>query len=285
MKRKPGEQVPIPAVSHQARHQIFLSYATPDQDLVENFAARLLQYGVKAWVYSIDKTLSDATWGEIETRIDEAEVFAFAASVDSCGAHGQRREFELAIEKVHRQGGELRLLPIVLRDFPFSELPTALQRVNGFQLDAYNVESMAHQMARRFFPDLFDNERDKPWKCPKPGQWLEVHLIDPGIEGALTLKDPLYFRRLSPMGLFECYSPKLNELFWIMPENVRACEISQDALPAVPEEFHYMTSIRHEMRGRNLPQGSDRPYVVFGDTNVGATILRGRLERKEQTGK
>ena len=60
------------------------------------------------------------------------------------------------------------------------------------------------------------------------------------------------------MGLFECYSPKLNELFWIMPENVQACGLSQDALPAVPEEFHYMTSIRHEMRGRDIDRGKIR---------------------------
>ena len=201
MQRQRGELVPIgdavpglddvlataiPAASPQAaRHQIFLSYARRDQNLVENFADRLLQNGVKAWVYSIDKTLSDATWSEIETRIDEAEVFAFAASVDSCDADGQRREFEMAIEKVQRQERELRLLPIVLRDFPFSELPPSLQRINGFQLDTYNVKSTAQQVARAFFPDLFDNERDKPWKCPKPGQWLEVHLIDPGIEGGL----------------------------------------------------------------------------------------------------
>ena len=68
----------------------------------------------------------------------------------------------------------------------------------------------------------------------------------------MTLKDLLYFRRLSPLGLFECYSPKLGDLFWILPENVQACGLSQDALPAVPEEFHYMTSIRYEMRGRDL---------------------------------
>ena len=154
MKRKPGKQVPIPAASPQARHQIFLCYADPDQYFIENFAARLLQYGVMAWVYSIDKTLSDEAWGEIEARIDEAKVFAFAASFDSCGADGQRREFEMAVEKV-RQGRELQLLPIVLRDFPFSKLPTALRRVNGFQLDARNVESMAQQLAAALFPRSF----------------------------------------------------------------------------------------------------------------------------------
>ena len=110
MERKPGEQVPIPAASPQARHQIFLSYATPDQDLVENFADRLLQYGVKVWVYSIDKTLSGGTWGEIETRIDEAEVFAFAASVDSCDADGQRASLSWPSRRSGAGGKELRLL-------------------------------------------------------------------------------------------------------------------------------------------------------------------------------
>ena len=70
----------IPAASPQARHQIFLSYAALDQDLAENFADHLFQNGVKAWVYSIDKTLSGATWSEIKTRIYEAELFAFVAA-------------------------------------------------------------------------------------------------------------------------------------------------------------------------------------------------------------
>ena len=60
---KPGE-LDVPT---QVRHQIFLSYAALDQDLVENFADRLLQNGVRAWVYSIDKTFSAATWSEIDS--------------------------------------------------------------------------------------------------------------------------------------------------------------------------------------------------------------------------
>ena len=58
---------------------------------------------------------------------------------------------------------------------------------------------------------------------------LAVRNIDQGIGEYLTQKDLLYFRRLSPLGLFECYSPKLKALFWILPENVRPCGISQDA--------------------------------------------------------
>ena len=95
-------------------HSIFISYATPDQDLVENFADHLLQNGIKAWIYSIDKTLSSDIWREIEACIDEAEFFAFVASENSRDADGQHRELQRAVEKVRQGGGrEFRLLPIV----------------------------------------------------------------------------------------------------------------------------------------------------------------------------
>ena len=247
-------------------HNVFISYPTPNQDLVENFADHLLQNGVKAWVYSIDKTLSSETWAEIETRIDKAELFAFVASEDSRHAKGQHHELQIAVEKIKRCGRtEDRLLPIVIGDLSFSEIPQVMQRVNGVRLDAHTVASTAEKVARTFFPDLFDDVRERFWHCPKPGQWLEVHRLDPGIERFLARKDLLYFRRLSPMGLFECYSPKLDGLFWIMPDNVRASGIPGDECPSVPQEFRYETSIDYEMRGRQL--GSTRqplaPYVVI----------------------
>ena len=138
---------------------------------------------------------------------------------------------------------------------PFSELPPVLRQVNGFRLDAHTVASTAHKVARTFFPGLFDDASDRAWHCPKPGQWLEVRHVEPGIERHLARKDLLYFRRLSPMGLFECYSPKLNERFWILPENVRACGIPRDECPTVPREFHYMTDFEYEIRGRELSKG------------------------------
>ena len=234
-------------------HDIFISYPTPNQDLVENFADHLLQNGVKAWVYSIDKTLSCETWPEIEACIEKAELFAFIASEDSRDAQGQHRELQRAVERVRCGGGrEFRLLPIVTGDLSFSELPTVLRQVNGFRLDGHTVASTAHELTRTFFSDLFDDARDKAWHYPKPGQWLEVHRVSQGIERHLARRDLLYFRRLSPMGLFECYSPKLNGLFWIMPENVRACGIPRDECPIVPREFHYATDIEYEMRGREL---------------------------------
>ena len=237
-------------------HHIFLSYATLDEDLIENFADHLRRNGVKAWVYSIDKTLSIEIWSEIERRIDEAELFAFAASVYTRGAKGQHRELERVIQKIQQcsAGSQLRLLPIVIRGLSFNELPTALRRINGIRLDAYNVKSAAFNVAKTFFPDLFDDAIEKPWKVPRPGQWLEVCNIGPGIENYLSLNSLLYFRRISPLGLFECYSPQLDELFWILPENVRACRISQSEYPDVPKRFRYETSLEHEIRGRKSEQ-------------------------------
>ena len=232
-------------------HQIFLSYPAPDEDLVENFAEQLLGHGIKAWTYSIDKTLSYETWTEIKARIEEAEFFAFLASDNSRNAGGQHRELEMAVKKVQQaSGNEFRLLPIAIDDLPFRELPDELRNVNGIRLNAHNVKSMAQQVAQAFFPDLFDTKRDEPWKCPRVGHWLEVCKLDEGIEEYFKRGDLLYFRRLSPLGLFECYSPDLNELFWISPENVCASKILPDAGPPVPEEFRYITSFRFEMLGR-----------------------------------
>ncbi|MBI4472471.1 MAG: toll/interleukin-1 receptor domain-containing protein [Acidobacteria bacterium] len=236
------------------KHHIFLSHPQPDQDLIENLAARLLEVGIKAWVYSLDKTLSQDTWKEIEARIDQAELFAFAASVHSRDATGQHRELELALNKIENSMTSPKLLPILIGEIEFRTLPDRLRSINGIRLSAYTVQSTAHQIAKTFFPDLFTTSREQAWKYPKPGQWLQVSNIDPGIEEYFTPGDQLYFRRISPLGLFECYSPKLDDLFWISPENVKLSDIvGADApqKPIVPLRFQYQTSYEHERLGLN----------------------------------
>lgn len=242
------------------KHHIFLSYPIPDQYLVENFANHLERHGVKAWVYSLDRTLSSDIWCEIEAQINKAELFAFVASENSRDAKGQHKELGMAIEKVQNSDDKkFRLLPIVIGGLSFSELPSPLKNINGLRLDAHTVESTAHQLAKSFFPDLFDDARDRHWRCPKPGQWLEVHHIDPGIEEHLTMGDLLYFRRLSPLGLFECYSPKLDGLFWVGAEDVRASGIAQHEHPDVPRRYLYWTSYEYERLGLDLDQRSASP--------------------------
>jgi hypothetical protein len=162
----------------------------------------------------------------------------------------------MAVKKVQSAATEFKLLPIVIGDLPFSELPLELRNINGVRLNAHIVASTAHLVAKQFFPDLSDSARSDPWKCPKPGDWLEVCNLDPGIEESLTLGDQLYFRRLSPLGLFECYSPKLNGLFWILPENVSSSARRRDEQQSVPRPFRYETSLDYEMLGRKLERSS-----------------------------
>jgi TIR domain-containing protein len=47
------------------KHQVFISYPSPNEDIVENLASRLQELGIAAWVYSVDKTLAE----EIEAAI------------------------------------------------------------------------------------------------------------------------------------------------------------------------------------------------------------------------
>jgi TIR domain len=74
------------------KHHIFISYPVAKQDLVENFAGRLRELGVEAWVYSLDKTLAEGIWEEIEAKIAQADLFLFVASQQSVDAKGQHRE-------------------------------------------------------------------------------------------------------------------------------------------------------------------------------------------------
>jgi hypothetical protein len=59
------------------------------------------------------------------------------------------------------------------------------------------------------------------WRFPVPGTWLQVSRLDPEIEEAFAIGDKLYFRAISPMGLFECYAPTLKARVWIEPANVQ----------------------------------------------------------------
>jgi hypothetical protein len=203
------------------KHNIFISYPKECVDIVENLRDHLKRYGVNAWVYSLDRTLAADTWKEIEAKIVESDLVIFAVSQYTAKAKGQHRELELAVNKVISVTGTDRIAPLMIDGTDFSFLPPELQNKNGDYLDGHTVKSVAYKIATRLFPETVEEELAKPWKFPIPGQWLEVSKLDEILEHYFELGDKLYFRSISPMGLFECYSPKLKELFWIHPENVK----------------------------------------------------------------
>jgi len=202
-------------------YHVFISYAQEDNELIENFRGRLKECGVNAWVYSIDRTLADDTWEEIKTRIQMSRVVIFAISSYTADAQGQKRELEIAFNKIQQTRLETRIFPLALRNTSFSAFPEKLQRINGYRLDAFDVMTIARKISMKFFPELFREQLESEWRYPVPGQWVEVCELDGLIEEYFDIGDQLYFRRISPLGLFECYSPKIKELFWIGSEWVK----------------------------------------------------------------
>jgi len=234
-------------------HHVFICYPAQNEDIVENLAGRLRELGVEAWVYSLGRTLAEDVWSEIETKIHSCQLFIFVASNYSLDAKGQHRELQIALDRLKEANVLLRMVPILIDDITFGGLPEELSRVNGLRLDAYTVKSTAHDIAKTFFPELVATEKTQDWKYPRPGQWLEVCNIDQWIAEHFELGDRVYFRRISPLGLFECYSPKLAGLFWFAPHNLCATDIvDEDAAlerQDVPWSYRYGASCDFERMG------------------------------------
>ena len=236
------------------KHTVFISYPSANEDIVKNLAGRLREFGVAAWVYSQDKTLAEDSWAEIELKIKESEVFLFVASRFSKDAQGQHRELSLALAKIRSAKTDFRAFPVVLDDVSFRSLPGELAAINGVRLlDAHNVKSEAFDIAKTFFPELVAAQKIQDWKYPRPGQRLEVCQMDRWIEEYFDLGDRVYFRRLSPLGLFECYSPKLGGLFWFACQNLRMSDVVDEGgsleREKVPRRYRYDTSIECERIG------------------------------------
>lgn len=205
------------------KNNIFISYAGSDTDIVENLREKLSGYGVTAWVYSLDNTLANDMWDEIKEKIIKSDLIIFAVSKYSSGSLGQKKELELVIKKVTSLSDTTKIMPIFIDSANPQDAPLDLIYKNGIFLDRHRLKSVALKIAKIFFPFQFNNESEKAWKCPTPGEWLEVSDLDGIIEGFFDLGDKLYFRSLSPIGQFECYAPKIKDLYWIAPENVKAC--------------------------------------------------------------
>lgn len=234
--------------------QAFICHPDQRKDIVENLAGRLREYDIEAWVYSLHRTLGKDTWGEIEEKIRACRLLVFVVSgCYTLQAEGQRRELQIAVDRLKDTHVGLRMFPVLTDTARFRDLPEELGRINGIHLDASNVKSTAQEIAETFFPELVATAKSNDWKSPRPGQWLEVCQIDRWIEEHFDLGDRVYFRRLSPLGLFECYSPKLADLFWFAPDNLQATDIVDEdgnlERQDVPWRYRYHASYEFEMVG------------------------------------
>ncbi len=222
------------------KYNIFISYAESEQDIVENLRGRFNSFGVRAWVYSMDKTLGDDLWREIKIKIKESAMILFVVSNDTLKSQGQKKELELTLKKIKSCSGGEMVMPIFTSGASPQDCPDELKYINGEFLDAYNVQTVAHDITTTVFPSLLENNDNQPWKIPTPGQWLEISKLGMGLESYFDVGDVLYFRALSPMGLLECYSPKTKRLFWISSNNVKPLrnrEMEEKLEQEVPSEY------------------------------------------------
>lgn len=238
----------------------FVSYASSDTEIVENLRGHLSENGVTAWVYSLDRCLAVDAWLEIKAKIEACDLIIFVVSKSTADAKGQKQELELALQKFEPHAGSGKIMPVLINDgASFSSLPEVLRNKNGLVLDAWTVKSVAWKIATRAFPRASEEELSRPWKYPTPGQWLVVSCLDDIVAQHFDIGDKLYFRALSPMGLMECYAPKLQDLFWIAPDHVKASSDTEEdkKLEAtIPRSYTVTGMLETYQRGWQTVHGS-----------------------------
>jgi hypothetical protein len=203
------------------KHNIFISYANNELHIVENLRDQFEDIGIKAWVYSRDATLGEHMWKEITKKLTEVDMVIFVLSDDSATADGQHRELNLVLDKIVPISGYSRILPLFITGTNPKNYPAPLRSINGDFLDGRTVKLVAWKIANQAFPSLIKKKNHQAWNYPVPGEWLEVSNLDGIVAQYFDIDDKLYFRAISPMGLFECYDPKTEDLFWISPNNVQ----------------------------------------------------------------
>lgn len=236
------------------RHNIFISYSNDDKDIVENLREQFKDLGVEAWVYSRDCILGENMWDEIKRIIKDSDVIIFVVSDSTPNASGQQQELELVLNKIEPVTSSSRIIPLFIDGTNPSNYPEPLRQKNGDFLNGGNVKTVARKITKHAFPSLFKQKSEKPWNYPIPGNWLKISNLDGTIEQYFDIGDTLYFRTVSPIGLFECYSPKIEGLFWIAPENVNPFLESEDTKELekqVPHVYTVSGMIDIQMRGWN----------------------------------
>jgi len=214
---------------------IFISYPQSEFELASRVRSELKQLGVDSWIYSEDKKLSEDSWLDIEKNLMESDHVIFIISEKTETSEGQIRELGL-IKKWKKP-----TTPVWVGDTPRSVFP---------EFESISGERVGHGYLVRFFTwKLYNQLYPVPpsvWRTPKPGDFLRVIKLD-GLEGQdINLDDLMYFRQLSPMGLFECFHVRRSDLFWIIPDNVEFAGYGFEE-PEVPKKYRYESLIEAQV--------------------------------------
>ncbi|MGH3831164.1 MAG: toll/interleukin-1 receptor domain-containing protein [Pseudonocardiaceae bacterium] len=128
---------------------VFVSYARADLPFVRRLTAVLQGRDRKVWV-DLEDIIPSARWmAEIRTAIAEADAVAFVITPDSVASEVCRIELDHATE------ASKRLVPILARETPAEDVPSALAELNWLSfLDGTDFEAGVDRLVEVLDTDI-----------------------------------------------------------------------------------------------------------------------------------
>lgn len=105
-------------------NQLFISYSRKDTDFARKLTTRFEAENIKAWVDWQDIPPSTDWRKEIQTGIEEADIFLFVISPDSI------KSTVCEEEMAHAVLNGKRMIPVIARDIDAKEAPAAITHLN-----------------------------------------------------------------------------------------------------------------------------------------------------------
>lgn len=169
------------AVQETTSPKVFVSHAGEDTEFAEDFAARLRENNVDAWVDSWEMLPGDSI---IEKVFEEAIGQAEAVIVVISGASVEKpwvRE-ELNTSKAREIAGRLKIIPVVVDEAGEENMPVSLQATLWQKVDPNDFGDGLERVVSAVY-----NARQKP-PLGKPPEYTADHLASiPGLSNADTL--------------------------------------------------------------------------------------------------
>ena len=110
-------------------HHLFISYSRHDRPFVERLSQALIASGKTTWVDWRDIPPTATFMEEIRRAIEAADSFLWVISPDSCKSVICRQELE------HAAKNNKRLIPVVCRTTPDTQVPPELAPINWITFD------------------------------------------------------------------------------------------------------------------------------------------------------
>ena len=104
--------------------QVFITYSRKDKDFTQRLAESLKNSGVNVWIDFERMTVSEGWMDEIVQGIQSSDGYIFILSPDSLKSKVAAEELKIAVDNTKR------IIPIVIRDIDYKEVPIELSHLN-----------------------------------------------------------------------------------------------------------------------------------------------------------